>query len=94
MVAHFTVRSYGVNKEFRSVEGIQHRKSRHIRFFFSQKTFYSTCVTQSELPSYISSMHQPFHISSAALAMTWQNFQDIFFNPDLFKCNSGLVGLK
>ena len=35
MVAHFTLRTYGVNQEFRFVEGIWlHRKSSQIRFFF------------------------------------------------------------
>ena len=34
MVAHFTMRAYGVNQAFRFVEGIWlHRKSRQIRFY-------------------------------------------------------------
>ena len=35
MVAHFTMRTHGVNQAFRFVEGIRlHRKSHQIRFFF------------------------------------------------------------
>ena len=35
MVAHFTMRTYGVNQAFRFGEGIWlHRKSRQIRFIF------------------------------------------------------------
>ena len=38
MVAHYTMRTYGVNQVFRFVEGIWlHRKSRQIRSFFSEK---------------------------------------------------------
>ena len=41
MVARFTKRTYGVNKEFRFVEGIWlQRKSRQIRFFFGNDLFY------------------------------------------------------
>ena len=38
MVAHFTMRTHGVNQAFRVVEGTWlHRKSPQIRFFFSEK---------------------------------------------------------
>ena len=41
MVAHFTIRTYGVNQEFRFGEGIWlHRKSRQIGFFFGKDLFY------------------------------------------------------
>ena len=51
MVAHFTMRTYGVKQEFRFVEGIWlHRKK------ISQKIpiFHHTCANCFELPSYIS----------------------------------------
>ena len=38
MVAHYTVRTYGVNQVFRLVKGFRlHRQSRQIRFFFVGK---------------------------------------------------------
>ena len=40
MVAHLPMRTYGVNQAFQFVEGIWlHRKSRQIRFFFSERPF-------------------------------------------------------
>ena len=59
MVAHFTMRTYGLNHEFRFVEGIWlHRKGRQIRFFFRKcpilRYTYATCF---ELPSYISTIN-------------------------------------
>ena len=40
MVAHFTMRTYGVNQAFRFVEGIWlHRKSHQIRFFFKDRVY-------------------------------------------------------
>ena len=59
MVAHFTMRTYGVNQAFQFVEGIWlHRKSRHIRFFFRKRPILlHTCATCSELTSYIRTMH-------------------------------------
>ena len=43
MVAHFTLRTYGVNQEFRFAEGIWlHRKSRRIPFYFRKKTFFTS----------------------------------------------------
>ena len=59
MVAHFTMRTYGVYQLFRFVEGIWlHRKSRQIRFFRKRPILLHTCARCSELPSYISTMHQ------------------------------------
>ena len=57
MVAHFTMRTYGVNQEFRFAEGIWlHRKSLQIRNF-SEKTFlHHTCETFSEQPSHMKTM--------------------------------------
>ena len=53
MVAHLTMRTHGVNQAFRFVDGIWlHRKSRQIR----NTSILHTCVTCSELPSYISTM--------------------------------------
>ena len=58
MVAHFTMRTYGVNKENRFVEGIRLlRKSRQIRGKKSGKNLNNTCATCSEPPSYISTMN-------------------------------------
>ena len=57
MVAHFTLRKYGVKQAFRFFEGIWlHRKSRQIRFFRKRPILHHTCATCSELPSYISTM--------------------------------------
>ena len=57
MAANFTMRTHGVNKTFRFVEGIWlHRKSRQIRFFWKILIIHHTCAACSKLPSYISSM--------------------------------------
>ena len=60
MVAHFTMHTYGVHQAFRFIECIwSHRKSRQIRFFSSEKTFFTSYVRNicSELPSYKSIMN-------------------------------------
>ena len=45
MVAPFTMRTYGVNQEFRFVEVIWlDRKSRQIRFFSRKKTLFTPYV--------------------------------------------------
>ena len=45
MVAHSTMRTYGVNQEFRFDEGIWlHRKSGQIRFFFQKILVFTSCV--------------------------------------------------
>ena len=45
MVADLTMRTYGENQAFRFVEGIWlHRKSRQIRFFFSEQTYFTSYV--------------------------------------------------
>ena len=50
MVAHYTMHTYGVNQEFRFVEGIWfHRKSRQIRFFFLGKDLSHTIRAQHVL---------------------------------------------
>ena len=55
MVAQNTVRTYGVNRVLRSVEGIWlHRKSQ-FRFFWKRPILLHTCVTCSVQPSYVSS---------------------------------------
>ena len=57
MVAHFTMRTYGVNEEFRFVESIWlHRKSRQSRFFSERPILHHTCATYSELSSYVSTI--------------------------------------
>ena len=59
MVAHFTMRTHGVNQAFRFVEGIWlHRKSHQIRFFFFEKRpcLHHTCATGNEQPSNIKTM--------------------------------------
>ena len=58
MVAHFTLRTYGVNQEFRFDEGIWlHQKSGQIRFFFEKYLFlHHACATCSKQPSYIKTM--------------------------------------
>ena len=45
MVAHFTMRTYGVNQAFSFVEGIWlHRKSRQIRKIISENTYFTSYV--------------------------------------------------
>ena len=45
MVAHFIMRTYGVNQAIRFVEDIWlHVNSRQIRFFFSEKTYFASYV--------------------------------------------------
>ena len=58
MVAHFTMRTHGVNHAFRYVEIIWlHRKSRQIRFFFSEKfVFIIRAQRKNEQPSNIKTM--------------------------------------
>ena len=54
MVAHFTVRTYWVNQAFRFVEGIWlHRKSRQIRFFFSEKDLFYIIHAQREMSNHL-----------------------------------------
>ena len=69
MVAHFTMRIYGVNQVFRFVEGIRlHRKS---RIFFSERPILIyTCATCSELPFYISTMAQPMYLDKPSYKIT------------------------
>ena len=47
MIAHFTMRTHGVNQEFRFVEGIcPHRKGHQIRVFFGKRPrLHHTCAT-------------------------------------------------
>ena len=59
MVAHFTMRTHGVNQEVRFDEGIWlYRKSGEIRFFFLGKYLFlhHVCAKCSEQPSSISTM--------------------------------------
>ena len=58
MVAYFTMLTYGVNQAFGFSEGVWlHRKSRQIRYLFSEKpTLLHMCAPCSELPSYIHTM--------------------------------------
>ena len=60
MAAHFTLRTYGVNKEFRYFEGCWlHRKSRQLQKKNRKRPIsHHTCATCSELPSYISTILQ------------------------------------
>ena len=51
MVAHFTMRTHGVNKVYRFVEGIWfHRKSRRMRFFLGKDLFY--CIPAQHVLNY------------------------------------------
>ena len=58
MVAHFTMRTDGVNQASRFVEGIWlHRKSRQIQDENRKRPIlHHTCAICSELPSYICTM--------------------------------------
>ena len=50
MVAHFTIRTHGVNEAFRFVEGIWlHRKIYQTRFFFSKKDLVYFIRAQREM---------------------------------------------
>ena len=54
MVAHLTMRTHGVNQGFRFVEGIWlHRKSRQIRFFFSEKDPVFIIRAQREMSNHL-----------------------------------------
>ena len=54
MVAHFPMRTHGVNQIFRFVEGIWlHRKSRQIRFFFSEKDLVFIIRAQREMSNHL-----------------------------------------
>ena len=61
MVAHFTLRTDGVNRAFRFAEGIRlPRRSRQFRNFSRKRhILHHTCSTCSELPSYISTVIRP-----------------------------------
>ena len=53
MVAHFTMRTHGVNQAFRFVEGIWlQRKSRQIRFF-SEKDLVFIIRAQREISNHL-----------------------------------------
>ena len=54
MVAHFTMRTHGVNQAFRFVEGIWfHRKSHQIRFFFRKKDLVYIVRAQHEMRNHL-----------------------------------------
>ena len=54
MVAHFTMRTHGVNQAFQFVEGIRlHRKPRQIRFFFSAKDLVFIIRAQREMSNHL-----------------------------------------
>ena len=54
MVAHFTMRTHGVNQAFRFVEGIWlHRKCHQIRFFFSEKGIVYIICAQREMSNHL-----------------------------------------
>ena len=55
MVAHFSMRTHGLHQALRFVEGIWlHRKSRQLRFHFSEKDLvFFIRATLNEQPSYI-----------------------------------------
>ena len=54
MVAHFTMRTHGVNQAFHYVEGIWlHRKSRQIRFFFSKKDLVFIIRAQRKMSNHL-----------------------------------------
>ena len=57
MVAHFTMRAYGVNQVVRFVKDIWlHRKNRQTDFFYGKDILLHTCAKCSEIPSYIRTM--------------------------------------
>ena len=62
MVAHFTMRTHGVNQAFRFVKGILlYQKSRQIRFFFGKRPcFHLSCATWNEQPSNMKTMGEVF----------------------------------
>ena len=54
MVAHFTMRTHGVNQAFRFVEGIWlHRESHQMRFFLRKKTFFYIIRAQHEMSNHL-----------------------------------------
>ena len=54
MVAHFTMRTQGVNQAFRFVEGLWlHRKNRQIRFFFSEKELVFIIRAQRKMSNHL-----------------------------------------
>ena len=54
MVAHFTLRTYGLNQEFRFDEGIWlHQKSHQIRFLFSEKDLVYIIRAQRKMSNHI-----------------------------------------
>ena len=72
MVAHYSMRTYGVNQEFRFDKGIWlHRKSGQIRFFFLRKIpfLHHACATFYEQPSNIKTMVQPLNGTAGNLEL-------------------------
>ena len=54
MVAHLPMRTHGVNQAFRFVEGIWlHRKSRQIRYFFSEKDLVFIIRAQRKMSNHL-----------------------------------------
>ena len=54
MFAYFTMRTHGVGQAFRFFEGIRlHRKSRQLRFFFSEKDFVFIIRAQGEMSNHL-----------------------------------------
>ena len=82
MVAHFTMRTYGVKQEFRFADGIWlHRKSRQIRFFFRKDFFTSKMRNiESEQPSQIKTMPPPPRASTTyTIHFNYKSFWGQFF---------------
>ena len=54
MVAHFTMRTHGVNQAFQFVEGIWlHRKSHQFRLFFRNKDLVYLIRAQREMSNHL-----------------------------------------
>ena len=85
MVAHFTMRTFGVNQVFRSVIGmLLHRKSHQIlKRFRKRPILHHTCALCSELPSYISTVcstcfvismsRPPFTYTQQNMRISWSH---------------------
>ena len=95
MVAHFTMRTNGVNQAFRFVEGIWlHWKSHKLRLFFRKKTLFTSYVRNVKWATIYYKNHGFFAVSNFCLLLTGC-ISVFLYNCAVygqFLFNSGLMG--
>ena len=91
MVAHFTMRTYGIHQEVRFVEGIC-KLSSNPKYL---SILHHTCAICPEIPSFISTMSPQLHPDVWLLLIRWYLIKGCapitFFLYSQFSCHFGLA---